>query len=142
MLPGWLRRFLLAGVPGAPALAAVPLDKTSSLERELLPLLALLGDAERRATAVDEQFGLAALQLLDDAKARAEQLLDEARVSAGSARERAIAERSAAAQNEREDLVRRARTEAERVRQQSARETEMLVETVVALVLVEEPQPR
>ena len=83
MLQDWLRRFRLSGVPGAPATAGVPRDKTSSLEDELRPLLAQLGDAERRTRAIEERFDTGTRRLLDDAKTGAEKLIADARVQAG-----------------------------------------------------------
>ena len=121
MLQEWLRRFRLSGVPGAPATAGVPRDKTSSLEDELRPLLVQLGDAEQRTRAIEERFDTGNRRLLDDAKTSAEKLIAEARVRAGSERDRAIAEETAAAERERSDLLRDAEAEAGRVREQSAR---------------------
>jgi vacuolar-type H+-ATPase subunit H len=138
MLQEWLRRFRLSGVPGAPATAGVPRDKTSSLEDELRPLLVQLGDAEQRTRAIEERFDTGNRRLLDDAKTSAEKLIAEARVRAGSERDRAIAEETAAAERERSDLLRDAEAEAGRVREQSARELEGLVDKAVSLVLAGE----
>jgi len=142
MLQGWLRRFRLANVPGAPATAGVPADKTASLERELRPLLAQLVQAEERAKSVEEQFDIGTQQLLADARRRAEQLVAEARVFAAAERDRVITEATAAAEHERENLLREAAADAEKVRRQAAEELPALVEKVLALVFSgESPTP-
>jgi vacuolar-type H+-ATPase subunit H len=138
MLQEWLRRFRLSGVPGAPATAGVPRDKTSSLEAELRPLLAQLGEAEQRTQGIKDRFDAMTRRLLQDAKTSADKLVADARLQAGVERDRAIAERSAAADRERSDLLRDAEAEAARVREQSARELAGLVEQAVALVLADD----
>src|SRR5271166_4830838 len=105
MLQDWLRRFRVSGLPGPPATAGVPLDKQHSLEAELRPLLARLADAEQQTKAVEEQFDLTIRQLLDNARARAQQTSAAAHVLAASERERVIAERRAGAVRERENLL-------------------------------------
>jgi len=141
MLQEWLRRFQQAGVPGSPATAGVPLDRTAGLESELRPLLAQLDAAERRTKAVEEQFDLRGQKLIADATTRAQQLIAEAHVSAEAERDHAIRDRRAAAAREREDLLSEARAEADRVRRQSARELADLAGEAVALVLASASPP-
>ena len=138
MLQEWLRRFRLSGVPGAPATAGVPRDMASSLEAELRPLLAQLGEAEQRTQGIEDRFDAMTRQLLADAKASADKLVADARLQAGVERDRAIAERSAAADRERSDLLRDAEAEAAAVREQSARELAGLVDRAIALVLADD----
>jgi len=135
MIQDWLRRFRLAGVPGGPATAGVPLDKAAALESELRPILARLAEAEGRSSAVEQQYERRAREAREAADASADQLVAHARVSAVTERNRAIATWRATAQGERENLLREARAEAERVRHQSARELPGLVAEAVALVL-------
>ena len=135
MIPDWLRRFRLAGVPGSPATAGVPLDKTASLESELRPLLARLAEAEALTSAVEAQFESRAREAREAADASADRLVATARVSAGTERDRAIAHRRATAQGEREELLGEAREEADRIRRQSARQLPGLVAQAVAIVL-------
>jgi len=136
MIQDWLRRFRLAGVPGRPAIAGVPLDKTARLESELRPLLARLAEAQERTSTVEEQFERRAREAREAANANADQLVAQAHVSAATERDRAIAEWRATGHREREELVRDALAEAERVRHQSARELPGLVAEAVAIVLV------
>jgi vacuolar-type H+-ATPase subunit H len=135
MIQDWLRRFRPAGVPGGPATAGVPLDKSALLESELRPVLARLAEAEGRTSAAEEQYEASAQQARDDAAASAHRLVAEARASAATERDRAIAEWRATAQSERENLLREARAEAELIRDQSARELPGMVAEAVALVL-------
>jgi vacuolar-type H+-ATPase subunit H len=139
MLQGWLQRFRLAEVPGAPATAGVPMDEASRLEGELRPLLALLAEAQQRTQAVEQEFDLRSRQLLDDARAQAAGIVSEAHLNAAAEREHTIAEAGEAARREREDLLQAARTEAERVRLRSAQVLPGLVEQATDLVLAPGP---
>jgi vacuolar-type H+-ATPase subunit H len=130
-----LRRFRLSAVPGAPATAGVPIDRTLRLEGELRPLLAQLGEAEQRTAAVEEQFDLTIGQLFEQARTHAAQTVSEAHSLAASERDNAIAIRTAAAQREREETLTAARAEAERIGRKSTQQLPDLVREAVALVL-------
>jgi vacuolar-type H+-ATPase subunit H len=87
----FLRRFRPAGTPGPAARAGVPVDRVAEAADELEPVLALLAGAESAAADIREQARQDALELGDQARARAAGLVAEARGRAEAERADAVA---------------------------------------------------
>ena len=131
-----LRRFRFHGVPGAPAPAGVPVDRTAEIEAELAPVFSLLEAAQHRATELDEGATADAARRRGEAAEHVRHILAQARTEADAARMESATVRLAQAQREARELAERARLEAERIARVSAERTPGLVEEVVRRVLV------
>lgn len=129
-----LRRFRFHGVPGAPAAAAVPTDRTRDIEAELAPVFAALDHVQRRA------IELRATAQGDAARRRSETVRDcrrivsEARADAGAAQAAAAATCLAQMQRERGALLAAGREEADRTARVAAQRMPDLVDQAVRRV--------
>ena len=138
-----LRRFRFHGVPGAPALARMPVDRSRELEIELAPVFSVLEPAQRRAREVIQETSAEAAQRRAEWASHAKRLLEQARSDAVTARAEAASGLLAQAEGQRRALIIAAREEALRVSDLAARRTPTLVEEVVQRVLaMGEPVPR
>ena len=138
----FLRRFRFHGVPGAPAPAGVPVDRSRALEAELAPVFALLQPEQSRVAQLIREASAEAAHRRAEWANHVERLLDEARSEAVAVRAQAAARVLAEAEGQRRALVTEAREEAQRVSRVAAERTPMLVEEVVRRVLaMGEPPP-
>ena len=129
-----LRRFRFHGVPGAPAPAGVPVDRTAEIEAELTPVFALLEAAQFRATALVEEAMAETAHRRAAAAEQALAILVEARSQADAARAESAAVRLAQAERQRRAFAEGARHEVERIARVSAERTPELVEELVRRV--------
>ncbi len=130
-----LRRFRFHGVPGAPAPAGVPVDRTAEIEAELAPVFALLEAAQVGATTLVEEATADTARRHAAAAEQARALLVEARSQADAARAQSAAVRLAQAQGQSRALAEGARREVERIALVCAERTPHLVEELVRRVL-------
>ena len=129
-----LRRFRFHGVPGAPAPAGVPVDRTAEIEAELTPVFSLLEAAQFRATALVEEATAETAHRRAAADEQARAILAEARSQADAARAESAAVRLAQAEGQRRALAEGARHEVERIARVCADRTPELVEELVRRV--------
>ena len=130
-----LRRFRFHGVPGAPAPAGVPVDRTAEIEAELAPVFSLLEAAQHRATELVEGATADAARRRAEAAEQARFILAQARTEAEAARIESATVRLTQAQREARAFADQARLEAERIARVSSERTPELVEEVVRRVL-------
>ncbi|MGZ4143791.1 MAG: hypothetical protein ACXVQ6_03690 [Actinomycetota bacterium] len=141
-LRDFLDRFRPVAPPGPAARAGVPVDRVAELESELSQVFAAIDVVLDQA----EQLRNAAAEEAARTKAAAE---EEARARVEHARERAPAERAAAAagrrtvaEAERARLITQGEAEAARVKQVSEQRMSTFVDRVVADALSADASPR
>ncbi|WP_225728964.1 MULTISPECIES: hypothetical protein [unclassified Nocardia] len=81
-MPGWqdfLDRFRPAGAPGSAVPRGIPADRPAEAAAELLPVLALLDDAQDRADRIRRDAIALAAQLRGEAAAEARAIVERAR---------------------------------------------------------------
>lgn len=131
----FLRRFRFHGVPGAPAPAGVPIDRSRALEAELEPVFSMLEVAQTEARSiVDEAIADAALRRAQVAE-HARSIVVRATSDAEVARAESMSEKLARAEDQRIVLLAQAGEEAGRIDRVSAERTPALVEEIVRRVL-------
>ena len=130
-----LRRFRFHGVPGAPAPAGVPVDRSAEIEAELSPVFSLLEAAQIRATALVEEATAETARRRAAGAEQARRILVQARSEADAARAESAAVRLAQAEGRRRALAVGARHETERIARVSAERAPELVEELVRRVL-------
>jgi len=130
-----LRRFRFHGVPGAPAAAAVPIDRGAELEAELAPIFSALEATELAAAEVVAAARRAAAKRRSDASEEARQLVQAARAGASAARAGAAATGLQVAAAERSRVLAAGLAEAERVGRVASGRTPALVDEVVRQIL-------
>jgi hypothetical protein len=137
-LETFLRRVRFPGVPGAPAAAGVPVDRSTQLRNELDGVLTLLREADAAAGAVVTAAEGAAAE-------RRARSADEARRVVADACTAAPAERSLAARTvlddaarERGALLHDARRESDRIDRVAAERLSELTARVVSLLVAGE----
>lgn len=109
-----LRRFRFHGVPGAPT-AAVPADRASALDRELLPVFEWLEETQREAARIVAAAEHEALNHRAGAAAEAAQRLAQGRRRADSERQEAASESVARAVAESASILASGEAEADRI---------------------------
>jgi hypothetical protein len=134
-----LRRFRFHGVPGAPATAAVPVDRGAELEAELAPVFSALEGAEARAAEIVAVATDEADRERTAAARQGQQVLVGARGRAGVVRAAAAASRLAQAETERARILQAAADEARRVEQLARERTPSLAEEVARRAMSEDP---
>jgi vacuolar-type H+-ATPase subunit H len=130
-----LRRFRFLGVPGAPASAAVPVDRRAVRAAELAPVLAALHGAETEAAAIVARAELEAAHRREAAAARADSIVAEARTRAKAVRAEATEARLADARARSRRVVDDARREVARLERRMAARRPAVVGELVARVL-------
>lgn len=130
-----LRRFRFHGVPGAPAPAGIPFDRSGAIEAELAPIFSSLEAAQDRSAALVEAASGDATRRRAEVAERVHRILAQARVDADATRADTAAVRLAHAARQRSALVAQAQEEAERIERVAAERTPGLVEELVARVL-------
>ncbi|HXY27566.1 MAG TPA: hypothetical protein VEH82_04735 [Acidimicrobiales bacterium] len=130
-----LRRFRFHGVPGAPALVPVPVDRTAELEAELTPVFAALAEVQGVAAATVDTAEREARARRAAAAEEARRIVAEARGRVIAARDEAAAARQAEAEAESRRVLAAGEAEAERVGRLSAARVDALAELVVTRVL-------
>lgn len=129
----WLRRLLVAGVPGAPAISGVPADRAAELEAELEPVFALLQEAVLEARRLEENPQRETDRSRAEEQARA--VVAEGGARAGAERAAAAAATLARADAERAAMLAEAAKEAERIDRAAAQRMPSLIEELVRRVL-------
>ncbi len=132
----FLRRFRFHGVPGGPAPAGVPVDRSKAFEAELEPVFSFLEDAQRRAESLVEEANAESARRRAEGSEHVRQVLDRARSDAEVARAGSMDSRLARAEDQKRALLERAREEAERIDHVAAERMPAAVEELVRRVLV------
>lgn len=130
-----LRRFRFHAVPGAPAPAGVPADRTAELEAELAPVFRTLEAAQVRAARILDEASAHAEQQRASARDHAGRIASEGRAEAAAARAESVAAGLSEAQQQRLLLLAAAQEEALRIARVSVERTPPLVEETVRRVL-------
>ncbi|HUY45429.1 MAG TPA: hypothetical protein VMV92_06845 [Streptosporangiaceae bacterium] len=133
-LRDFLDRFRPAGAPGAAARAAVPVDRSSELEAELAPVLALLDGVDAECARIVAQARREAERITGAAREEAAAQLGDADRRARAAREQTVQEVMAAARAETVGAVASARREALRSRELAGQRIPALVSRAADLV--------
>ena len=130
-----LRRFRFHAVPGAPAPAGVPVDKTTQLEAELAPVFSMLEGVQLRAEEIVDEALADAARRRSETDERGRRIVAQARKEAVSARSGSAATLLSHMERQRTALLAEARREARRVESNAAERTPSLVEMLVQRVL-------
>lgn len=130
-----LRRFRPAGAPGAAAPAGVPADRQAERERELLPVLALLEEAEQEAERIRQDGHVEAAARHRAGQDRADAVVANAQARAGSVRAGAAAAARADVVVELGRAVTAAQEAAEQTKERARARMPRLVDQAVALAL-------
>lgn len=130
-----LRRFRPAGTPGAAAPAGVPADRQAELERELLPVLALLDEVEQEVAHIQQDGRRKAERIRQSGHDRARAIVADAQARTGSVRAAAAAAERAAAITELNSVAEAARQAADQVRERARARMPRFVDQAVALAL-------
>lgn len=133
---GFLRHFR-GGVPGAPSVAGVPVDRRAELERELAPVFAALDDAQRDAGRIVADARDAAAAARARAEAGAAGIVAQARAGQSAEQQTAAATRMAATRTACAAIAAAADADAERIRRAAAAQTPALIDAIVAQLLAE-----
>lgn len=115
-----LARFRPAGVPGAPALGAVPGDRAAEQDAELAPLLATLAEIEDQAARIRTGGCARATAIRERGEHDAAAIVERARRDAEAVRKDAEAQARAAGAARAAALLTSAEAEAERLRERAA----------------------
>ena len=126
-----LNRVRRLGVPGAPHVAAAPVDRVAVAESELAPVFLAVGPYTREAEALEEEAAAQADARRQAAAERAEQVLAEAHRQAARVRADAATGRLAELDREVREVLAGARLEAQRIDRAAAEQVPALVDEVV-----------
>jgi vacuolar-type H+-ATPase subunit H len=130
----FLDRFRPAGSPGAAARAAVPVDRSSELEAELMPVLTLLDGADADCARIVAGARREAGRITGAAREEAAATLVDAERRARAAREQTVQQALAEARAEAAETVASARREALRSHELSGQRIPVLVSRAADLV--------
>jgi vacuolar-type H+-ATPase subunit H len=130
-----LRRFRSHGVPGAPAVAAVPADHRQAVANELAPVFAALDEVQRRARGLTADAEAYAAAHREEATLRARRILADARSGAGNVQVDAMKASLAHTQRQRVLTLANGRQEAARIERVAAQRVPLLVDDTVRRVL-------
>ena len=131
-----LRRFRGLGVPGAPAQAGVPIDRTAAITAELTPVFLALEATEQGARAIldDARHHVGAIE--SRTADECDSILRRAREEAAATRAGAVAEGTRAIERRCDALVAEAHAQARHIEAVAAGRVEALAEEIVRRVVV------
>jgi cell division septum initiation protein DivIVA len=138
-----LRRFRSLGVPGAPAPAGIPVDRSAAVAAELAPVFRALEASERSGAELVDRAAGQADRLRARAQAEAKRILSRAQAEAARVRAETSAETLADADVQCVALLDEARFQAERIAHLSAEHAPALADEIIRRVLAlgGEPEP-
>lgn len=130
-----LRRFRFHGVPGGPAQAGVPVDRTREFEAELEPVFSFLEAAQRRAEVIVEEARTECASRRRQGSEQANRILDRAKAEAEIRRVDSMNSELTRADERSRALLEQAREEAERIDRVAEERVPPLAEELVRRVL-------
>jgi len=136
-----LRRFRSFGVPGAPAPAGVPLDRSAAVAAELAPVFRALEGPDRRAAELVDRAAGQAVRLRARSQADATRILSRAQAEAVRVRAATSAEALADADAQCAALLDEARFQVERTVRLSAERAPALAGEITRRVLALGAEP-
>jgi len=127
-----LRRFRSAGAPGAPTAGAVPADRRGEQAAELVPVFALLDEAQAQAREIRARGNASAAEIQAAATRESQAVIRNARERAALVREESRQQAFALAEAQSAAMIARAQAEAEAIRHRAMPRVTDFVQRIVA----------